>query len=94
MSKCLNQISLKEIIEKALAECHEDYQNGYDHDTESDSVPYGDTYVSSGNYITEESEQRATEEWKDDFSIDDFVKDYLLESYDFREKIMEMVRGF
>lgn len=94
MSKCLNEVSFKDIVETALAECHKDYQERYDHDTESDSVPYGDTYVSSGNYITEESIKRATEQWKDDFSIDDFVKDYLLESYDFREIIMEVLKEF
>jgi hypothetical protein len=94
MSKTLHQLSFKDIIENALEYCHEEYQENYDHDTYSNPVPYGDTYVSSGNYITEESEERATEKWKDDFSIDDFVKDYLLESCDFREKIMEMVEEF
>ena len=94
MSKTLNQLSFKDIIESALEECHEDYQERYEHETDSDYVPYGDTWVSSGNYITEDSYSKATEQWKDDLSIDVFVKEYLLESYDFREKIMEMVRVF
>lgn len=94
MSKCLNEISFKDIVETALAECHKDYQDGYDHDTESDSVPYGDAWVSSGNYITEESEERATEEWKDTFDIYDFIVEYLANSQDFEDKILEMVRGF
>ena len=94
MSKCLNEITFKEIIENCLKESHQDYQDRYDHDTDSDSVPYGDTWVSSGNYITEESEERATEEWKDTFDIYDFITEYLANNQDFEDKIIEMVRGF
>lgn len=94
MSKTLNQLTLTNIIEQAIEQSHQDYQNNYDHNTESDSVPYGDTWVSSGNYITEESEQRATEEWKDTFDTYEFITEYLAENYDFCEKIKELVRGF
>lgn len=94
MSKTLNQITIKDIIESALEECHEDFQGGYEHDTESESYPYGDTYACGRPEVTEESVQRATEEWKDTFDVYEFITEYLAENYDFCEKIKEMVRGF
>lgn len=94
MSKTLNQLSFKDIIENALEYCHEKYQEDYDHDTESNYVPYGDTYVSAGNYITEESEERATEEWKDTFDVYEFITEYLANNDDFCEKIKELVEEF
>lgn len=94
MSKTLNKIEFKDIVMQCLEECHKDYQENYDHDTEGNYVPYGDTYVSTGDYITEESEERATEEWKDRFDVDDFIRDYLCECVDFREKVWELVEEF
>lgn len=94
MSKCLNDLTLEDVIRKSLQHAHNDFQEDYDHELEDDFAPYGDTYVSSGNYVSEESEERATEEWKDGFDIDNFVSEYLCESYDFRAKIMEMVMQF
>jgi alpha-amylase/alpha-mannosidase (GH57 family) len=93
MSKCLNELTLEDVIKTSLQHAHNDFQEDYDHELESDFAPYGDTYVSSGNYVSEESEERAKEEWKDGFDIDNFVSEYLLESYDFREKVFELMRG-
>lgn len=94
MTKCLNQITIKDIIENALIECHEDYQDRYDHDTESESHAWGDTFVSGRAEITEQSLEQATEEWKDTFDVYEFISEYLAENYDFCEKIKEMVREY
>ena len=94
MSKTLNKIEFKDIVMQCLEECHKDYQKNYDHDTESESHAYGDTWVSGRAYITEESELKATEEWKDRFDVDDFIRDYLCECVDFREKVWELVEEF
>lgn len=94
MSKTLNQLSFKDIIENALEYRHKKYQEDYDHDTESDSVPYGDTWVRGRAYITEESEERATEGWKDTFDVYEFITEYLANNDDFCEKIKELVEEF
>lgn len=94
MSKTLNQITIKDIIEQAIKQSHQDYQDNYDHETESESYPYGDTYACGRPEVTKESEQRATEEWKDTFDVYEFISEYLAENYDFCEKIKEIVRGF
>lgn len=94
MSKTLNQLSFKDIIENALEYCHKKYQENYDHDTESDYVPYGNTFVSTRYEVTEESEERATEEWKDTFDVYEFITEYLANNDDFWEKIKELVEEF
>lgn len=93
MSKCLNEISFKEVIEKALEESLKHFQDNYDHDTYSESYPYGDTYCSR-SYIKESSWDRAQEEWVENFDIDEFVRDYLVESQDFRDMVLEMVKEY
>lgn len=58
-------ISTKEEIKQALNEVYESYRDNQiedgDYKLESDSVAYGDTYVSSGSYLSERDEERIFE---------------------------------
>lgn len=91
MSKTLNQISFKEVIEKALEESLKRFQDNYNHETYSESYPYGDTYVNGRSCIKQSSWDKAQDEWKNNFDINDFITDYVMESQDFRDKVLEMV---
>ena len=91
MSKTLDKINFKEIIENCLDESLKRFQEDYDHETYSESYPYGDTYVYGRAEITESSWDKAQNEWKNNFDINDFITDYVMESQDFRDKVLEMV---
>lgn len=91
MSKTLDQLSFKDIIKTSLEEMYQDHDDNFDHETESNDVPYGNTWVSAGEFITEESQIKCQEAFKQDFDIDNFVKNYLLENKDFLDKVQEMV---
>lgn len=96
MSKCLNEMSFKDIIETKLHDSFNDYSDNYDHETEDNYVPYGDTYVSSGEYITDESYERCVEDFKENFDIataSEFVTDILAEDNDFLMKVIELVKA-
>ncbi len=91
MSKTLDKINFKEIIENCLDESLKRFQEDYEHDTYSESYPYGDTYVKGRSYIKQSSWDKAQDEWKNNFDINDFITDYVMESQDFRDKVLEMV---
>lgn len=96
MSKCLNEMSFQDIVEANLKTAFNDYSDNYDHETESDYAPYGDTYVSSGEYITEESMERCVKDFKDEFdkaTASDFVSDVLANDYDFLTKVIDLVKA-
>lgn len=81
---------LKHIIEQVADKHFEAYSNNFDHETEENYVPYGDTYVSSGSYITDRSIKNCVEHYKDDFDIDDFL-DELKEDDAFRDIVKKIV---
>ena len=91
MSKTLNQLTFEEVIKNALKEMYQVHDDNFDHETECHDVPYGNTWVSGGDFITEESQIKCEEAFKQDFDVDYFIKEYLQESQDFRDKIKEMV---
>lgn len=96
MSKCLNQMDLKEVIETKIHDAFNDYSENYDHETEYDSAPYGDTYVSSGEYITDRSMERCVEDFKENFDIttaSEFVSEVLANDNDFLMKVIELVKS-
>ncbi len=93
MSKTLDQLTFEEIIKDSLKANFQDHDDNFDHETESNYVPYGNTLVSSGEFITEESMIKCEEAFKQDFDVDYFVKEYLLENMDFRAKVQEMVNN-
>ena len=82
--------NFKEIIEKELKKYYNDYSDRYDHEYCEDLEAYGDTYVGSGSYITENSEEQCFDDFKEDFDVDEFFSEYLNENIDFRELIKEM----
>ena len=55
--------------------------------------PCGDTYVSTGRYMTEESETAFREEFKRENKIDDFI-DKLKTNPDFRKCIENLVKEY
>lgn len=91
MSILLEKLTFKDIIEQNLKYSLEKYKDNYEHEYYSETHAYGDTYVSGYSEITEESIERATEEWKDTFDVYDFLTEFLAENEDFKDKILEMV---
>jgi len=69
---------LLEDINDVILEClEEEWCNALDHadfQTTRDYEAYGDTYVSSGDYITEESENCFREGFKQDMTPDEFIE--------------------
>lgn len=78
---------LQEIIEEELKNAFNVYFDNYDHETEDNSVPYGDTYVSSGDYITDESAERCVDDFREEFDFEEFVTEQLLNSPRFEEAV-------
>lgn len=93
MSKTLDQLTFEEIIKDSLQANFQDHDDNFDHETECCDVPYGNTWVSAGEFVTEQSMIKCEEAFKQDFDVDHFVKEYLLENMDFRAKVQEMVNN-
>lgn len=83
---------LQEIIEEELKNAFDVFFDNYDHETEDNIVPYGDTYVSSGQYITDESAERCVEDFRENFDFDEFVKEQLLNSPKFEETVKNVLK--
>lgn len=95
MSKCLNQMDIKEVIEKCINDDFNNYSDNYDHETEDNPVPYGDTWLNAGDFITDESWERCVAEYKEGFDIataSEFVSDVLANDNDFLMKVIELVK--
>lgn len=58
------------------------------------SVPYGDTHVTSSSEISEEDEKRIKEKFLDDWDLDEFVTEWLLEDSNFRTFVFEAFEHF
>jgi hypothetical protein len=87
--------TFEEIIKEGVQEDLQRFSENYDHDTEEEYEHYGDTYVSSGSYVTEESEEKCVEAYKDEFDETkayDFIQDVLMESPAFVNKLIEFVK--
>lgn len=78
---------LQEAIEEELKNAFNVYFDNYDHETEDNPVPYGDTYVNSGTYITDESAERCVRDFREEFDFDEFVREQLLNSPKFEEAV-------
>jgi uncharacterized protein (DUF169 family) len=83
---------LKETIEEELRNAFNVYFDNYDHETEDNPVPYGDTYVSSGDYITDESAERCVDDFREDFDFEEFVTEQLLNSPKFEEAVRNVLK--
>lgn len=83
---------LQEVIEEELKNAFNVYSDNYDHETEDNPVPYGDTYVSSGKYITDESAERCVKDFREEFDFDEFVMEQLLNSPKFEEAVRNVLK--
>ena len=81
-------------IQTALKKAFEQWEDDYEHETESNYVPYGDTYVNTGDEPTDESEEQCLETFKETLDLDLFVRNWLLENADFRELVEKQINAF
>lgn len=89
-------LSLREIVLEILKEDFKNYCfDNADEFSQSDSEAYGDTYVSSGNYIDESSKEVLLSRFKDEklSDIDSFMEDIINDDR-FALKIEEVVKDF
>jgi hypothetical protein len=91
MSKTLDQLSIEDIIKETLEQRFQDYDDNFEHETMPEYAPWGNSYARVCSYITEDSQIKCEEAFKQDFDVDDFIVEYLAENQDFRDKIVEMV---
>lgn len=83
---------LQETIEEELKNAFNVYFDNYDHETESNYVPFGDTFVNSGEYITDESAERCVDDFREDFDFEEFVTEQLLNSPKFEEAVRNVLK--
>lgn len=81
-------------IQTALKKAFEQWEDDYEHETQSNMVPYGDTYVNAGDEPTDASEERCVEDFKETLDLDLFVRNWLLENADFRELVEKQINAF
>lgn len=90
---------MKNFITEVIAEQFEYQKDNIMDDLEigpsvETSVPYGDTYVTSSSEISEEDEKRIKEKFIDDWDLDEFVTEWLLEKENFRSLVFEAFEKF
>lgn len=83
---------LQEIIEEELRNAFNVYSDNYDHETEANYVPFGDTFVCSGDYITDESAERCVDDFREEFDFEEFVREQLLDSPKFEEAVRNVLK--
>lgn len=81
-------------VQAALEAAFDWYAADYPHETQSNMVPYGDTYVNAGDEPTDASEERCVEDFKETLDLDLFVRNWLLENADFRELVEKQINAF
>ena len=89
MSKINEQTGIEEYVQDCLKGMFDMYFDEYEHEYAEEYVPYGDTFASLGDEITEESQEQCVEDFKQDFDFDEFME--LLANSDFKYKILDMV---
>lgn len=82
---------LMDAFEEAMEQCFNDFDDQFEHETVATYVPYGDTHVKAGEIVTEASQLRCSEAFKQDFDVFKFIKDYLQENQKFLDVIKEYV---
>lgn len=93
MSECLNQLTLKDVILKELTQRRRAFEDTYDFDTYEEQNPYGDTWATTSEEITDESLERCQEEFEETFDVYEFITEYLVSNEDFKDLILEMVKN-
>lgn len=84
--------TFEEIIDDELRNAFNVYFDNYEHETEDNPVPYGDTWVNSGDYITDESAERCVEDFKEEFDYYEFIEEQLYESTAFKEAVINHLK--
>lgn len=90
---------MKNFIKEVIAEQFEYQKDSIMDDMEispsvESSVPYGDTYVTSSSELSEEDEERIKDKFIDDWDMDEFVTEWLLEKDVFRSLVFEAFEQF
>lgn len=84
-------------IKKILLDCIQSYReyhsDNFDHETEEEHVAFGDTFVSAGRFISDESWERCEYDFRENFDVDFFITEYLQENDEFRDLIIKLVEG-
>ena len=93
MSCDFNSETIKELIKFELRNYYEDYRDNYECEYSEDTEAYGDTYVGTGQYMSEEVENQCVEDFQDSLDVDDFIFDRIKENTDFRNIIINMVEN-
>lgn len=74
--------TLEEIVKECANKNWDRFSDEYDHQT----------YEQNGSvYATDRSVEKSCEDFKDNFAVEDFCNDYLLENKEFCENVREIV---
>lgn len=65
----------------------------YEFETDSDYAAYGNTFVSTGSYITEDSEEDFRKSFMQENNPDELVKKLMLDPF-FRESLKNLVKEY
>ena len=84
----VKQVILETINDEWATACDQ-----WDFQTAEDYEAYGDTYVSTGKYITDESEWGFREEFKRENDVDEFIEK-LKKNNDFREVVKKFIENY
>ena len=74
-------------IRACLTAAYENFSDNFDHEYSEETEACGDTYVSRGKEITDESAERCYHAFIEEFTFDTFCKEYLRESDSFNNLI-------
>lgn len=84
---------IKKILLACIQAYRENHSDKFDHETAEEHEAYGDTFVSSGRFITDESLKRCEDDFRENFDVDFFITEYLQENDEFRDLIIKLVKG-
>lgn len=94
------KVDVKEALEWVMDSIHDTMKDlwfkhcqSYDFDTAEETEAYGDTYVSSGSYITDESDERCRECFEGNYDADAII-DELKTDPNFKECLNELVKAW
>jgi hypothetical protein len=94
------QVTVKEALQWTADSIHETLDGlwtkhcqSYDFDCDEDYAPYGDTYVSTGSYITDESDEKCREYFENNYDANAII-DELKTDTNFKECLNELVKAW
>ena len=66
---------------------------GYDFSTAEDYEAYGDTYVGTGSYITDESDEKCREDFEGNYDADAVIEELKTDT-NFKECLNELIKAW